>query len=406
LIWEICESTQIAYPRRTADSRRKDVPLAALVLATMEEDAGAAAQPLLLTLGGQTLLERLVEQAVRIGCAHVVVCAGPLPGSLIQAVDRLRSRGHDIRLARSPREAADFLHPDETVLLLSTAFVVPDEVFTGLLSERPPAVLTLPEAWGRDRFERIDASDNWAGAAILPAYIVHETASMLGDWAFGPTLIRKAIQQGVVRRPLGVALAGTVNAVVRSAKLVPDGLLERLVFVPGLRWVAHKLALKPISPNMTASLALILALTAIGLSGLGLAVLALILMCLVHIGAILTEFLGQIGAPARPFLRQVLAARTLLLPLILLTLAGRLALTEDPMQPIVGLLIWLGLQNALLLHARWRGATLPGWRLGTAGEALLLSAFFLASWPKLGLGIALALALVAQISAQQKFERN
>lgn len=397
------------------------MPLAALVLATMEEDAGAAAQPLLLTLGGQTLLERLVEQAVRIGCAHVVVCAGPLPGSLIQAVDRLRSRGHDIRLARSPREAADFLHPDETVLLLSTAFVVPDEVFTGLLSERPPAVLTLPEAWGRDRFERIDASDNWAGAAILPAYIVHETASMLGDWAFGPTLIRKAIQQGVVRRPLGVAaeeeadelapihaedLAGTVNAVVRSAKLVPDGLLERLVFVPGLRWVAHKLALKPISPNMTASLALILALTAIGLSGLGLAVLALILMCLVHIGAILTEFLGQIGAPARPFLRSVLAARTLLLPLILLTLAGRLALTEDPMQPIVGLLIWLGLQNALLLHARWRGATLPGWRLGTAGEALVLSGFFLAGWPKLGLGIALALALVAQISAQQKFQRN
>ena len=69
------------------------MPLAALILAEIDEETGAAGQPLLLTLGAQTLLERLADQARRVGCRHIVLCAGPLPTALVHALDRLKARG-------------------------------------------------------------------------------------------------------------------------------------------------------------------------------------------------------------------------------------------------------------------------------------------------------------------------
>lgn len=176
--------------------------LAALILATTEDEGSAAAQPLLLTLGGQSLMERLVWQACRIGCRHIVLCAGPLPAAMMSALDRLRARGVDIKLARSPQEAADYFHPEEKVLVFANALVLPDTELEQLVARDRAAALTLPEPWGRDRFERIDAVDNWAGVVTLGAPMIRETASMLGEWAFAPTLIRRAIQQGVERLPL------------------------------------------------------------------------------------------------------------------------------------------------------------------------------------------------------------
>jgi hypothetical protein len=63
------------------------------------------------------LLERLAYQATRMWAAHIILCAGALPGGMVSALDRLKARGLDIALARSPREAADKLHPDENVLV-------------------------------------------------------------------------------------------------------------------------------------------------------------------------------------------------------------------------------------------------------------------------------------------------
>ncbi|MFM7027416.1 MAG: hypothetical protein ACKOXK_01910 [Chakrabartia sp.] len=396
------------------------MPSAALILASFDDDAQPSAQPLLLTLGGQTLLERLIDQACRVGCDHVIVCAGPLPGALAASISRSKAKGCDVRLARSPREAADLLHPQEQVLLFGTAFVMPDAPLIELLAERWPMLLTLPEAWGRDRFERIDGIDNWAGVALVPAALVRDTVAMLGDWSFGPTLLRRAVQTGLPRRPLGVVseaeaddiapiqrddLAGTARALVRAARVATDGLLERAIILPLMRALAGAIALRRVTPNMMALLALLLGLVGLGVAGLGLAALAMILIALTAFPALLCGVLGQVGTPAHRWLEAPLRTRRFWVPLACLVLAGRLSLTEDPLQPMVLLLVWLAVQQALLLQLAGRMEAGARWWIGGAGIAIIFAIAAVLGVPLPGLALCLFVSLAAQLSTQARINR-
>ncbi len=392
------------------------MPLAALILAEIEEETGAAGQPLLLTLGAQTLLERLADQARRIGCRHIVLCAGPLPTALVHALDRLKARGLNVSLARSPGEAADHLHPDENVLVFSGAAILRDEDLTALIYRAVPTLLTLPEPWGRDRFERIDAVDNWAGVALLPASQIRHTVAMLGDWSFAPTLVRRAIQQGVSREPLALEveaetmaiapravldLKGTAATLANGVPASPHGSVERLALVPGLRRLAAWLALKPISAVMLALAALLTGLGAFAAAGFGMVPVSMLLLVVSAALVLLTSLIGQIGHTAPQIMNKILAARAAWLPLILALIMGRSALAGPSQWPVALLLAWLAVQMLLQVHARAKGAEMPGWRLGSTGEALILGLAFLAGWPILGVLLCLAHRLILQLWMQR-----
>lgn len=393
------------------------MPSAALILTALEDDADPTAQPLLLTLGGQTLLERLIDQALRVGCSHVLVYASGRPSGLSAAMNRAKAQGHIVSLARSPGEIVDLLHPQERVLTFGSAFVMPDAPLTQLLLDDVPTLLTLPEAWGRDRFERIDATDNWAGVALLPAALIRDTAAMLGDWAFAPTLLRRAVQAGVARRPLGLAnedaaddiaplqrddLKGTARALVMAAEAKVDGVVERYLVLPAMRRLAGAIAQKPISANQMAALTLGLWLAALGCAGFGLAALALILLLVSSLPALLGVLLGQVGTAARPWWAKPLQARPVMMPLILLILAGRLAYLEDALQPMVLLLVWVGGQALLFSHASAKAQQMPRIWIGGAALGLIFAVAILLGGPLIGLGLCLILILVSQIRLQQK----
>ncbi len=393
--------------------------LAALILATTEDEGSAAAQPLLLTLGGQSLMERLVWQACRIGCRHIVLCAGPLPAAMMSALDRLRARGVDIKLARSPQEAADYFHPEEKVLVFANALVLPDTELEQLVARDRAAALTLPEPWGRDRFERIDAVDNWAGVVTLGAPMIRETASMLGEWAFAPTLIRRAIQQGVERLPLPLTreeeadelsplirddLVGTARGLARAADVVAEGVVERRAILPALRPLASWIALKPVSATALALGAVVLLLGAIGLGVTGYASISLITLFPAYSLAVLTLLVGQSGMPAPKPLDQFLANRPLWLPLIVLVLSGHQFWADGRgnILPTILLGLWFTVQSLLLFHARLRSAAWPDWRPGDAGVAPLLALAFATGVPQIGLACAIAVTLILQISVQNR----
>ena len=393
--------------------------LAALIVATTEDEGSAAAQPLLLTLGGQTLMERLVWQACRIGCRHIVLCAGPLPAAMIPALDRLRARGVDIKLARSPQEAADYFHPEEKVLVFANAVVVPDTELEQLVAREGPAALTLPEAWGRDRFERIDAVDNWAGVVTLGAPMIRDTASMLGEWAFAPTLIRRAIQHGVERRPLPLTreeeadelsplmrddLVGTARSLARAAEVVAEGALERRVILPALRPLASWIALKPVSATALSLGATMFLLGAVGLGVAGYASISLITLLPAYILAVLTLLVGKSGMPAPKPLDQFLANRPLWLPLIVLVVIGHMFWADGRgnVLPTIVLGLWFTVQSLLLFHARLRSAAWPEWRPGDAAIAPILALAFALGAPQIGLAVAIALTLILQISVQNR----
>ncbi len=393
------------------------MPLAALILAQGDADVAPSSQPLLLTLGGQTLLERLAYQAARMGAGHIILCAGALPGGMVAALDRLKARGLDIVLARSPREAADRLHPDETVLVYANVVFVQDDALAQMVASDAPSMLTLPEPWGRDRFERIDATDNWAGVATLPASLIRETVAMLGEWDFAPTLIRRAVQQGVTRTPLALRdeaetdeiapivqddLSGTARAIARHAGVVADGFVERLALMPVLRRFAAWVSLKPVSSTMMAALALLLMAATIGLAVVNQPIPAFALLILASASTLLTKLLGQTGVPEPKVMTRLLDRRSLVLPVILMSTAAYGFSGWKGQWAVALLALWLAVQMLITIHAARRGATLPYWRAGATGEALLLLISYAAGWPMIGLVLVLIHALANQIWVQQK----
>lgn len=392
-------------------------PIAALILAQNDADVSPASQPLLLTLGGQTLLERLAYQAARMGAGHIILCAGALPAAMVSALDRLRARGLDIGLARSPREAADMLHPDEKVLVFANVVFIQDGELMELVTSDAPTVLTLPEPWGRDRFERIDATDNWAGVASLPASMVRETVAMLGDWAFAPTLIRRAVQQGVTRAPLSLRneaetdeiapivkedLSGTARAIARHANISTEGVVERMGIMPALRPLAAWVSLKPVSSTMIAALTLLLLAGSVAAACVAQPVVAFAFLIGSAILALLTKLLGQTGVPEPGWMSRILEWRCLVLPIILLIGAGYgfSGWRGQWFEP--SLAIWGAVQSLIVIHAARHGALLPAWRLGMTGESVLLLVAYVAGWPALGLGLAIVHSVANQLWLQQK----
>ena len=396
------------------------MPFAALILAQTDGESGATTQPLLLTLGGQTLLERMVDQAIRLGCQHVIICAGPLPSALMGAVDRLKARGVDLSLARTPREAADLLHPEEQVLLFGAARILPDDEMSGVAALTQPTLFTLPEIWGRDRYERIDAQHNWAGIAVLPAAMIRDTVAMLGNWAFGPTLLRRAVQLGAIRRPMTILseadgdaiapvvredLAGAALAIIRTAEVQTDGVLEHRLMLPPLRRLASRLVLKPISASMIAILALALGWGSLAAAGSGLMPVAMLLILFGHGFALLTQLVGQAGLAERAALGRLLKRRAIWLPLALMVFALHTALEADGQTLTAVLALWLAVQMLVLAHATGQGGHLPEWRLGDVGLTLILGIACVTPWPWAGFALGLLLALGAQLAIHSQLKQ-
>lgn len=176
------------------------MPLAALILADSDAPGGGgSAGQALLSVAGQTLVEYQARSAKAAGALHIVVMVDALPGELVTAFDRLRDEGLSLDVARDVHEAADRVHPEEDLLVMASGVIADHGVISDLVGRAAPAVLTIPEAPAMSDFERIDGYSRWAGLALLKGAHLRQTATLLGDWSLGPTLLRWAIQHGAER---------------------------------------------------------------------------------------------------------------------------------------------------------------------------------------------------------------
>lgn len=153
----------------------------------------------MLPLAGQTLIEYQARIARACGAGHIVVLVDNIPAALVAAFDRLREDGIDLDIARNAREAADRIHPEEQLLVMAAGMVASRDVVSGLSGQASPALVTLADGPDTTHFERIDGADRWTGLALLDGGLLRKTATMLGDWTLGPTLLRTALQEGVRR---------------------------------------------------------------------------------------------------------------------------------------------------------------------------------------------------------------
>ncbi len=174
------------------------MPLAALIIVG---DYGVGERPpLLMRIAGQTLLERMIRQLAAAGANHIVLLVTAVPADIVSVIDQLSREGLSIDLARGAADAADRIHPDETLLFIDGPLVLAQGWFERVRDQPGDTLVTVPKAAG-ERFERIDAQDHWLGLGRIEGGTLRAISAELGDWALGPTLLRKAIQQGATRLP-------------------------------------------------------------------------------------------------------------------------------------------------------------------------------------------------------------
>ena len=177
--------------------------LAALIAAYHESDEPGGGLRATLPLAGRTLLERQARLAASAGATAIIVVVERVPPELTAAIDRLRSEGIDLVIARNAVEAAEAVDPGERLLLIGDGLIASESHIERLAALGGYTLLTMPDLRADDRYERIDADSRWAGLAMIDGALLRQTASMLRDWDLQSTLLRRTVQAGARQLSIG-----------------------------------------------------------------------------------------------------------------------------------------------------------------------------------------------------------
>ena len=173
----------------------------ALIGAYQEDDSGLLRA--LLPLSGRTLIEYQVRCAAAAGASPIVVVVERVPQALQDAFERLRLDGVGVVPVSDVGEALSRFEAGSMILLIGDGVVPPADLVTRIAEEPEPAVATVSDDENHAMFERIDGESRWAGVALVDAHLLGSTAAMLGDWDLQSTLLRRTLQEGAVRLPVG-----------------------------------------------------------------------------------------------------------------------------------------------------------------------------------------------------------
>ena len=170
--------------------------LAALIAAYHESDEPGGGLRATVQLAGRRLVERQARLAAAAGASPIVLAVERVPPELTAAIDRLRSEGLKLIVARSAEEAAEAVHPQDRLLLLGDGLIAAETHMTRIAALGGHVILTIPDVRADDRYERIDAESRWAGLAMIDGALLQDTSRMLRDWDLQSTLLRRTVQAG------------------------------------------------------------------------------------------------------------------------------------------------------------------------------------------------------------------
>ncbi|CAN5267124.1 hypothetical protein BH09PSE3_BH09PSE3_06300 [soil metagenome] len=190
--------------------------LAALILADE-----AISTPLVL---GKSLTELQIARVVSAGARHVVCLVRQVSSQILVAADNLRANGLSIDIVRTVAEAADAIHPEEAVFLVSSQVLASVKTLGDLTKSGIPSLLCVETEAAPAQFEIVDASMRWTGYALLEGAALRRVAGMVGDWDAASTLLRQMVQDNARRVVLGRdQLADAMINVRTNAEAVDAG---------------------------------------------------------------------------------------------------------------------------------------------------------------------------------------
>ncbi len=197
---------------------------------------------------GTDIVEFQLRRARAAGVAHAVIYVERVTSAFLATVDVLRGEGLSVDIARTVADAAEFIHPDEAVLMIPPDLVISPDRLAMVAASDEPVLLCVRDEPANDRFERIDPTARWTGVARIDGGLLRRTAAMVGDWDLGSTLMRRTVQEGAARMTLTPEEAGTELIVVDNA-VAAQGAGRRLITASniesdgwGTRWVMAPIA--------------------------------------------------------------------------------------------------------------------------------------------------------------------
>lgn len=222
--------------------------LSAVTLGEMLPDEGThAAGSAALRIAGQAVIEFQINQMVRHGISRIFVEIETLPGFLTAVADRATASGVSIEFVRSPAELRGKLDAGQFLFVLSENVYADDILLTEIVFEQNAFILTVDGREENAVFERIDLQSHWSGIAMLSAASVESIAVLPPEWSISSSLLRRALQDSVVHRPVNqdilvarklckivtAAEAGLLSTrLIREQSSAVDGIVEKFFFAP------------------------------------------------------------------------------------------------------------------------------------------------------------------------------
>ncbi|MGH6652172.1 MAG: hypothetical protein ACREB7_13695 [Sphingopyxis sp.] len=153
----------------------------------------------LVTVAGETLIERQAARLADVGVAHIAIAVGAVPADLLATCDRIRRRGVKVTPVRAAADLLALVEGDDRIILVTDGLQAGGMHYAAIAKPGSPAILVTGDTPLTQSFERIDARRRWGGLASISDHMVRELAEMPGEWDMILTLLRMAVQSGARR---------------------------------------------------------------------------------------------------------------------------------------------------------------------------------------------------------------
>ena len=188
----------------------------------------------LVSVAGETLIERQAVRLADVGVTHVAVAVGSVPADLLATCDRIRRRGMRVTSVRTASDLMALVEEDDRIILVADGLRAGGTHYAAIAKPGTPAILVTGDTVLTQGFERIDATRRWGGLACISPPMVAELAAMPGEWDMMLTLLRLAVQAGARRLYCEPALfeQGEIAIVVdrKVAALIEQSSLQQVEY--------------------------------------------------------------------------------------------------------------------------------------------------------------------------------
>lgn len=153
----------------------------------------------LVTVAGETLIERQAARLADVGVTQIAVAVGAVPADLLATCDRIRRRGVKVTPVRAAADLMGMVQEGDRIILVADGLRAGGTHYAAIAKPGSPAILVTGDTPLTQSFERIDATRRWGGLACISDTMVAELAAMPGEWDMMLTLLRLAVQSGARR---------------------------------------------------------------------------------------------------------------------------------------------------------------------------------------------------------------